>query len=228
MIPAYNEELNLGQVIREIKAVERNLKIVVIDDGSEDETSKIAQKEGVIVLSHKKNLGSGEAIKTGFKYALKNNYQYMIRLDADGQHNPQEIPRFIKKLLLEEANMMVGSRFLKKTSYQTPIYRLFCIKTIALIYRLFYGFKITDPTSGYRGYDRKTANFLMNHYQESYPEAISIASLLINGFKIKEISSNMRPRFHGKSSIHLVKGFYFFILIVSKIIMERFGKRELS
>jgi len=228
LIPAYNEELNIQQVIREIRGVDKNLQIIVIDDGSTDNTAGVAKSEKAIVLKQEKNLGSGEALKAGFKYALFQRYQYLLRLDADGQHNPTDIPKLMKALIKDRVDLVIGSRFIKKTKYRIPVYRLVCIKIIALIYRYFYGFMIADPTSGYRGYNRKTARFLLDHYQSAYPEANSFASLIFNHFKIKEVSSAMRPRLHGKSSIHLIKGFYFFLLIVSKIIIYRFKKKELN
>jgi len=226
LIPAYNEELNIQQVIREIKEIDKNIQIIIIDDGSTDRTVRIAKNEKAIVLRQRKNLGSGEALKAGFKYALAQKYQYFLRLDADGQHNSADISRLMEPLIKNQADLVVGSRFVKKIRYKTPVYRLVCIKFISIIYRCFYGFVITDPTSGYRGYNRKTAEFLLDCYQSAYPEANSFAPLILNHFKIKEVSSNMRPRLYGKSSIKLIKGFSLFLLIVLRIITYRFRVEE--
>ncbi|EHR79127.1 glycosyl transferase [Thermococcus litoralis DSM 5473] len=109
IIPAYNEELTIGSVVALAK---KYGDVLVVDDGSKDRTSEIAQKAGAIVIRHEVNKGKGAALKTGFGYALANGYDVIVTIDADGQHNPDEIPLLLKPILEGEADLVIGSRYL--------------------------------------------------------------------------------------------------------------------
>jgi hypothetical protein len=222
LIPAYNEELNIKQVIGELKSVNKKFQIVVINDGSVDKTGILAKEAGAIVLTNNRNQGSGEAIKKGFRYALKNNFSCAIQIDGDGQHNPEDINKLIKALKTLRVDIIIGSRYIKKTAYKTPFLRLISIGVISILYKLLYNFLINDPTSGYRVFNKKAIQFLNKDYEFRYPEAISIATIIRGNLKIKEISVTMRPRRYGKSSINIFSGFYYFLSAVIKIIYYRF------
>lgn len=118
IIPAYNEEKNLGKVIKEIRKYDRKSDIAVVDDGSIDKTGLMAEKLGVILLSHKNNLGYGAALQTGFKFGVKRKYSFMLQMDADYQHKASFIPRFFKEIEKGKYDVIIGSRLLEKSGYK--------------------------------------------------------------------------------------------------------------
>jgi glycosyltransferase involved in cell wall biosynthesis len=222
LIPAFNEELNIKQVIYEIKKNNKKLKIIVIDDGSTDATGILAKKAGARVLTSNKNCGTGKALQKGFRYALKNNFSFIFQMDADGQHDPRDLKKLIKKMKSVNADMVIGSRYIKKTVYKTPLRRFLCIKFLSIILNIFFKIKIADPTSGYRLFNRKAVGFLLDHYKDGYPEVLSIAALTTAGYKIEEVSVNMRCRFNGKSSLSNISGFLCFINNILEILKYYF------
>lgn len=151
-IPAYNAEKNIGEVVK--KSLEYVDEVIVCDDGSTDDTAKIASENGARVLSHKKNLGYGAALITMFDQARKDNVDIMITLDGDGQHDPQEIPLFLDSLDKNKVDVVIGSRFLNNKT-KVPSYRQRGIKTITSAVNLGNKLKITDAQSGYRAYSKK-------------------------------------------------------------------------
>lgn len=143
IIPAHNEQKHISSVIRDVKKHARN--IIVVDDGSNDRTYDLAQRENVTVLRHIVNLGKGAALKTGCEYAIQNGAKRLVFLDADGQHQPEDIPRFLHAL--KNTDLVFGSRTLNK---KMP----FILKTgnhiINSINRLLFGIRLKDTQSGYR------------------------------------------------------------------------------
>ncbi len=144
IIPAYNEEARIAHVIRAVKKYSKN--IVVVDDGSRDNTLYAAQKEHVIVLRHVINLGKGAALKTGCDYAAQNNGKAVILIDGDGQHNPAEIPLFLEKL--KAADIVFGAR--KLNTKKMPLLRKVGNWGLNRIIRILFGIKIADAMCGYR------------------------------------------------------------------------------
>ena len=153
-IPAYNEEKTIGKVI--LQAQKFVDKVIVVDDGSEDYTAQIARGLGAIVILHEKNLGYGAAINSLFKEALRLGADIAVVLDGDNQHDPSEIPRIIKPLVKEEADMVLGSRFLNEgDSSEVSGYRRLGLKFITdLSAKTSYN-GITDAQCGFRAYSRK-------------------------------------------------------------------------
>ena len=150
-IPAYNAEKKIGNVVK--KSLEYVDEVIVCDDGSTDNTEKIASESGAHVLSHKKNQGYGAALITMFDHARKEDTDVMITLDADGQHDPQEIPQFLKALDENKVDVVIGSRFLNNKT-KPPSYRQTGIKVITSAVKLGNKLKITDAQSGYRAYSK--------------------------------------------------------------------------
>ncbi len=147
IIPAHNEEENIGKVIRKTKKYVD--KLVVVDDGSSDKTREIAKKEGAIVLRHIVNLGKGAALRTGCDFAAKSGAKYIVVLDADAQHNPDDIPRFAEKL--EKYDIVFGYR---KTSKQMPSILRFGNWFISNTVNVLYSMKLNDTQSGFRAFTR--------------------------------------------------------------------------
>ena len=153
IIPAFNEAACIAGVII---AVRQHFAgdIVVIDDGSEDDTGALARDAGAVVLRHTCNLGIGAAVQTGFLYALQEGYDFVVRNDGDGQHDPAQIPRLLEPLQRDEADIVVGSRFLAREGYQSTFVRRVGIFILGIVSALV-GTRITDPTSGYWAVNRR-------------------------------------------------------------------------
>jgi glycosyltransferase involved in cell wall biosynthesis len=156
-IPAFNEEKTIAKVILQTqKYVD---KVIVCDDGSTDMTAEIAEKLGAVVVRHSRNLGYGAALNTLFREAVKLNPSCIVTIDADGQHNPSDIPKLVEPIVRGEADIVIGSRFLSSKD-NTPKYRRLGIKVITGIARKISYPQITDAQSGFRAYSRRAVEEL--------------------------------------------------------------------
>lgn len=183
IIPAYNEEKVIGQVIANIKK-EGYKNILVVDDGSTDKTSKVARKSGARVLRHFINRGKGAAMKTGLEAAKILKADYVITLDGDGQHEPKDIKKIIKKLK-EGYEIVLGSRFLSDN--KIPLVKRFANQVANIITLIFYGLYVSDTQSGFRGYSKK-ALFLIKTESEEYEfDSEIIREIVNNKLKFTEI-----------------------------------------
>jgi len=153
-IPAYNEETNIGKIIKNCKKFAD--KVVVCDDGSIDYTAELAKKEGAIVLQHEKNQGYGSAIATLFDYSRKENADVIVTIDADGQHDPNEIPLLFNAITKHNVDVAIGSRFLNDND--TPGYRKAGIKIITSATNYSTNLKVSDSQSGFRAYSNLAIN----------------------------------------------------------------------
>ncbi len=225
IVPALNEVDNIGSVVRNLKIVSPWLDVLVIDDGSTDQTAEVARMHGAKVISLPVNLGIGGAVQTGFLYALKNHYDVALQVDGDGQHRADEIKKLVDPVLLGEADVTIGSRFLVKTSYRSPWPRRLGIyllsKTIQSVVRK----NFTDPTSGFRAYNQKALRIVSTHYSTDYPEPDAIVTLLKNGLRVIEISVEMDARLSGRSSITPFKSGYYMFKVSLAIILNSMMSR---
>lgn len=226
IVPAYNEEQNIAKVIAALREVELALDIVVINDGSLDNTSLAARSESqVLVIDLPKNLGIGGAVQTGFKYAAKHGYNNAIQFDGDGQHLASEIPTLLKALKSGAANMVIGSRFMTtQESYRSTFARRIGIRMFQAVNSLLIGQLVTDNTSGFRAYDRRAIEFLSRYYPIDYPEPEAVILLGRNRFQITEVSTQMRERQGGGSSIAGLTGAYYMIKVLLAILMTAIRK----
>ena len=200
-MPAYNEAKSITPVLRAVVAHVPPSDVVVVNDGSVDETSTLARQAGVNVLNLPFNLGIGGAVQTGLKYAWQHGYDIAVEVDADGQHDPDRIGELVAALLRHRVDMIIGSRFIGKTLYRASFMRRAGIFIFSVLIRLVTGENIYDSTSGFRAYNRRAIAFLAHHYPSDFPEPESIVMLLKGGFAIKEIPVEMNPRLAGKSSL---------------------------
>ena len=188
IIPAYNESRSIRGIIEQIKNCLPEADILVVNDGSTDNTSQTAVDAGASVLNHPLNMGYGAALQTGYKYAQKKGYTYILQMDADGQHEPLSLKDILKELKSGNTDVVIGSRFLHKESYDPALFRKTGMKLFGLIASVITGQKITDPTSGFQGYCRDVLKFLVSDYfPTDYPDADVIVMIHKRGFKIKEI-----------------------------------------
>jgi len=155
IVPAYNEERNIGQVIDELRAFDPGLDVVVVSDGSADRTAEVAAEHGAHVVRLPFNLGIGGAVQAGFRYAWVNGYELAVRCDGDGQHIPAELPKVIAPVLAGEADIAVGSRFAGGEGYRSSATRRIGIRLLALIVSAIARQRVTDTTSGFQALNRK-------------------------------------------------------------------------
>lgn len=226
IVPAYNEEGSIVRVIEELASAGLPLDILVVNDGSIDATSAKARATGKArVVDLPKNLGIGGAVQTGFKYAAGNGYGIAVQFDGDGQHLASEIPKLLRALKGEGANMVIGSRFLEKQSgYRSTFVRRIGINLFQGVNSLLIGQRVTDNTSGFRAYDREAIRFLARHYPVDYPEPEAVILFGRNGFRIAEVCTLMRERQQGGSSIGGIKGVYYMIKVLLAILMTALRK----
>ena len=199
VMPAYNEEKSIEKVLQKIHS--DGLDIVVIDDGSDDKTKEIVDRNNIKVISHPFNLGYGGALQTGFKYASKKNYEYVIQFDADGQHDPEDICHMIDELKKGQADIVIGSRFLGKGNFKAGFLKKVVIVFMRFLIKAFAKTNITDPTSGFKGLSKRTYLYYaaMGNFPSDYPDADVLIQMLRLHFKVTEIPINVVNRNNGTS-----------------------------
>lgn len=205
VIPALNEEASVGQVVREVHSAEPNITCLVVDDGSTDDTKNQAILAGARCISLPYNLGVGGAMRVGFKFAVEHDYDAVIQVDADGQHDPKDLPHLLNAL--EMSDIVVGSRFAGSKNYKTGFPRRLVMVLLANFISHYAGVKITDSTSGYRAAGKSAIQFFAKYYPAEYL-GDTVESLLIaarNGLSITEVPVHMSPRIHGTPSQNPVK-----------------------
>ncbi|MFP3200290.1 MAG: glycosyltransferase family 2 protein [Thermoproteus sp.] len=193
LIPAYNEEETIASIVREAKKYVD--MVIVADDGSRDGTAKTAEEAGAVVVRHPYNMGYGAAVRTLMRAALSTGAQYAVLLDADGQHDPADIPKFLEKLR-EGADVVIGNRF--KTS-KMPTYRKMGIQMIRLALRLF-GVKTGDPENGYRAFNRKALEVLVRELEETWMGISSQTVYIASRRKLRVEEVQTTVRYKGTSS----------------------------
>jgi len=210
VIAAYNEAHSIGHVLKDLtKAGYKN--VVVLDDGSEDDTSRIAKQYTSHVLKHVVNRGQGASLKTGLDYALKHNADVIVTFDADGQHRVEDIPAIVKPVVNDEVDVALGSRFLKSGS-NVPFLRKLFLKGGVLLVWLFYGIKLTDVHNGFRALSRHAAEQI-----DLTTDRMEHASEILSEIKRKNLRFVEVPviikyteysKEHGQSTLNAVRIFY--------------------
>jgi glycosyltransferase involved in cell wall biosynthesis len=220
LMPCFNEEARVGKVLSEVRKAATNAEIVVIDDCSSDGSANAARRNGATVLSHFCNLGYGAALQTGYKYALSRDFQAVIQLDADGQHDPESIPALSAMILQDKADLCLGSRHLSAASDKTPAIRRAGQKIFALAIRLFGGPALTDPTSGFQALNRKAVTLFANDvFPCDYPDSDVMLMAHYAGLRIKEIPVRMFSRSGGVSIHSGLKPLYYGIKMLFSMLI---------
>jgi len=200
VIPGYNEEGTIAKVVREVK---RYVDVVfVVDDGSSDNTPLIAEENGSSVLKHRINRGVGAAQRTGYRAALEEGCDYIVQIDADGQHNPEYIPLLIDTAVKEKADIIIGSRFLNESHREFSLTRRMGIRFFSNIVSIFGGVKVSDVTSGYRVFSAEGLKKLERLPDRNWAVEQTLEAA-VKGLKIVEVSVEMSTRKVGKSQFDL-------------------------
>lgn len=200
VIPAYNEEKNIGKVLDELNSDFKEADIVVIDDCSKDNTRKIVENKGVRCISLPFNMGYSRAIQTGIKFAFENSYKYVIQFDADGQHIAKESKKLKDKMLDGKYDIVIGSRYMIKDDFKQSFFRKKGTEFFSKLIKLFCGKEITDPLSGFQCLNTRTIKRFstLGKYPE-YPDANLVIELIYDGYNICEVPVKMRMREYGES-----------------------------
>lgn len=226
IIPAYNEAGTIGDVITSVKSTAPYADIVVINDGSGDDTAGAAARHGVVVLNHPYNIGIGATMQTGYKYALRSGYTVAVQVDGDGQHPADQIRIIIEPILRGEADIVVGSRFLGVGQYKPSLARHTGITVFSRLVSAIIKEKMTDTTSGFRAAGLRCIEFFSARYPDDYPEVESLVLLHKNGFKIMEVPVRMQERTYGHSSITPTKSMYYMIKVLLAVFVILLKKKN--
>jgi glycosyltransferase involved in cell wall biosynthesis len=228
IVPAYNEAGMVARVVRDIHRAAPDFDVVVIDDGSIDETAAEAAAEGAAVIRHPYNLGIGGAVQSGFKYALRNGYQVAAQVDGDGQHKPEYLPEMVAALHTEgeQADMVYGSRFRGDPGYRVPLGRRLGNMVFSVVLSAITRQKITDPTSGFRMTNRRAIELFARDYPHDYPEVEALLMLHANRLRIHEVHVKMNARGFGQSSIDYPRSAYYMLKVLLALFVGLFRRRE--
>jgi glycosyltransferase involved in cell wall biosynthesis len=224
IVPAFNEERNIGGVVDELRAFDPGLDIVVVSDGSVDRTTDVARERGAHVVSLPFNLGIGGAVQTGFRYAYENGYELAVRCDGDGQHVPAELPKVLEPVLAGRADIAVGSRFVGGDGYQSSATRRVGIMLLALVVSAIARQRVTDTTSGFQALNRRALELFAADYPHDYPEVESTVMLVKHKLRLVEVPVAMRERGAGASSITAFRSVYYMTKVLLAIFVGLFRR----
>ncbi len=225
IIPAYNEEDNILNTYNNIKKYNKENKlhydVIVINDGSKDNTENILLENNIPHITLVHNLGIGGAVQTGYKYAYENDYDIAVQFDGDGQHDVNYVKNIIEPIEKEESDFTIGSRYIdKKTSnFKSTVARQAGIKLISKLMKVVTHQKIYDTTSGFRACNKKIIKEFAKEYPLEYPEPITTTELFKKGYKVTEIAVSMNERVGGQSSIRAWKNAYYMINVLLSILL---------
>lgn len=218
IVPAYQEEATILKVLEDIRVHMPEAHILVVNDGSFDQTASLARAAGAKVIDHPFNMGIGAAVQTGFKYACEHDYSEALQIDGDYQHPAEEGPRLLQVLSEKKADLVIGSRFIEQTGYRGSWLRRTGNRLFEWVNALVVGQKIIDNTSGFRAYSRRALELLSQTYLGEYPEPESIGYLKSRGCSIVEVPVLMRNRAGGASSITPLRSIYYMVRVLTSIL----------
>jgi len=223
ILPALNEAKNLPNTLTNIHQSVPQADILVVNDGSTDDTGAVAAAYGARVLNMPYNVGIGAGVQTAFQFAHQYDYDIVVRNDGDGQHASEGITRLVAALQTGQYDVIVGSRFLREGEgdYGTSPARLIGINILRGLLRILTGWPVTDPTSGFGAFNRQAIALFAQHYPHDYPEPESILLLHRAGLTMGETPITMKPREHGRSSITTLRSIYYMIKVVLALLIQR-------
>lgn len=220
IIPAYNEEGTIQEVVMRTQREIPSADIVVVNDGSSDDTPRLAEQTGAMVLNLPCNLGYGGALQTGFRFATRHGYEVVVTIDGDGQHDPSGTHQLIAVMERERADVVIGSRFLQG-QYRVGFARKLAIRVFSHLATRYTGTTFTDPTSGFQALSRRAFSYLAlrDNYPLDYPDVHIIMALHRMNFKVVEAPVRMVEKVGGKSMHSGLKPVFYVVRMSLAIVM---------
>jgi glycosyltransferase involved in cell wall biosynthesis len=229
IVPAYNEERCVGSVVDEIRLHCPEFEVLVVDDGSTDETARAAADAGASVVRLPFNLGIGGAVQAGYQYAYDRGHDLAVQIDGDGQHDPAQIRTLMRYLERHpDLQMVTGSRFLDGSDvngYKSSPIRRVGIRIFQWALSAVTGQRITDPTSGFRMTTRRGIEVFARDYPHDYPEVEAIVMLHAHRLSSAEVPCSMRARAGGRSSINTARSGYYMIKVLLAVFVNLLRSR---
>lgn len=228
IIPAFNEAENIEKVVDYIIQGFPQYDYVIINDGSTDETERVCLGKGYQLLNLPINMGIGGAVQTGYCYARDNDYDIAVQIDGDGQHDVKFLDKMVDLIKKDQADVVIGSRFMEREGFQSSWLRRAGIKFLSNLAWLLTGVRVRDITSGYRVVNRKFINIFSEDYPSDYPEPEAMVIAAVHKGRIWEYPVVMRERENGESSITPKKSVYYMVKVTLAMLIRRlsFGVRR--
>lgn len=222
IVPAYNEEDSILNTVNDIKQCHPEVDILVVNDASKDKTKEILRNSNIRHLDIPINLGIGGGVQSGYLYAFEHDYDIAVQMDGDGQHPASELDKILLPIKKNEADMVVGSRFVDKNGFQSSILRRLGIKFLSSLIYICTRKRILDVTSGFRAVNRKYIEIFSREYAQDYPEPEALVVAANKNARICEVPVIMRERQGGVSSISPLKSIYYMIKVSLAIFIRKF------
>ncbi|HUK19053.1 MAG TPA: glycosyltransferase family 2 protein [Bryobacteraceae bacterium] len=214
LVPAFNEEGAVGGVVRAVHQAMPDVPVLVVDDCSQDATVTVARGAGAEVLALPHHLGLGGCVQAGYKLAFELGYEYVIRVDGDGQHDARDIPKMFEALRGSGCEMVIGSRYVNGDGTNTSLLRAAGIRFFRAVLRPILGKPVRDPTSGFVGVNRSALEVFSRSFPLEYPEIEALVVLQRRRFRFVEVPCRMLPRRTGRSSITPMKSIYYIVHVL--------------
>ena len=226
ILPAYNEERNIATTVSGVKGQLPQVDVLVMNDGSGDNTAVEARSAGALVLDLPFNVGIGAAVQAGFQFAAAHHYDIVLRNDGDGQHAPENNPKLLAALEAGSLDIVIGSRFIDgQGDYGTPHLRRLGSGILAHLLSAIVGQRVTDPTSGCAAFGPRAIRTFAHAYPHDYPEPEAIVIAHRSGLRQVEVPVRMIPRRHGMSSITPLRSVYYMVKVILAILINLLRRR---
>jgi glycosyltransferase involved in cell wall biosynthesis len=228
IVPALNEAAVISNVISDIRCALPSAEILVIDDGSKDNTAAVASAAGARVVKMPFNVGIGSAVQTGFRVAAEEDFDVAIQVDGDGQHPADQVPRLVTAISESGANYVIGSRFAEPGEYRPSLARRGGILLFSRLVSILARQQVSDTTSGLRAADRRAIRLFAEHYPHDYPEVEAVILARRNALRIVEVPVVMRQRSSGRSSITPIRSLYYMVKVTLAVLVQFIGRNPTS
>ena len=226
IIPAYNEQENIRNTLRDLRENGAETDILVMNDCSTDGTEAILREMGVNHLNFAVNLGIGGGVQAGYLYAKEYGYDIAVQFDGDGQHEAKYLQSLLDPIEAGEADIVIGSRFVEHEGFQSSGARRAGVRILSKLIRLLCGIRVQDVTSGMRAVNRRFIEEYAEHYAQDYPEPEALLYAGLRKARIREVPVQMKERASGKSSISAMRSVYYMVKVSLALLIGRLMKRE--